>query len=130
MILILSYCIIPSIFYQSGVSALHLAAAQGNLDLISTLLEGGADVNLGSYKKETSLMFAIISHQMAAAEKLIEAGADVSFIFIYSAESFHFYTDIVARYCSYRYFNLSHFISQQICYQRMDSLWCFLGLVV
>ena len=65
---------------QSGVSALHLAAAQGNLDLISTLLEGGSDVNLGTYKQETPLMFAIISHQRSAAEKLIEAGADVCFI--------------------------------------------------
>ena len=62
---------------QSGVCALHLAAAAGNVNMISALLEGGADINLPAHKGESPLMYAVLSRQKASAEKLLEAGAEV-----------------------------------------------------
>ena len=56
---------------------MHLAGAAGNLEMIGALLEGGADINLPAHNGETPLMYAVLSRKRAAAEKLLEAGAEV-----------------------------------------------------
>ena len=63
---------------QSGLSALHIAASGGNPELIEALLEGGAEINQIAHKGETPLMFAVMARQVAAAEKLLEKGAEAS----------------------------------------------------
>ena len=62
-----------------GMTALHWAASQGNVDLASLLLYAGADVEavtrIGEY---TPLHVASRSGQPAVVKRLLEAGADVT----------------------------------------------------
>jgi hypothetical protein len=62
---------------RSGWSALHYAAAAGELTVIEFLLAHQADINAASPNKTTPLMMAIRSGKNKAVNLLIERGADL-----------------------------------------------------
>nr|XP_043636348.1 putative E3 ubiquitin-protein ligase XBAT31 [Erigeron canadensis] len=59
-------------------SALHIAAANGQIEIVSMLLENGS-VNLDSVNrhKQTPLMLAAMHGKLSCVEKLIQAGANI-----------------------------------------------------
>jgi hypothetical protein len=61
----------------AGVTLLNLAARTGNLDMLSTLIEAGARVNLLAEDRGSSaLLDAVMIRRSDMARALIEAGAD------------------------------------------------------
>ena len=66
-----------SVGSMGGLTALHHAVRQGNLDAVVALLDGGADINKQTDgDKTTPLLMATINGQFDVAMKLIERGAD------------------------------------------------------
>lgn len=64
---------------MGGMTALHFAAREGHLDMVRTLVEGGADVNLVSGGEKTSpIVEAIINGHLDMAMYLLGRGADPS----------------------------------------------------
>lgn len=61
-----------------GNSALGEAASHGFIDVITFLLEAGADVDGPGYSNATPLMLAAYHGQLDAAQFLLSAGADVN----------------------------------------------------
>jgi len=62
---------------QGGMTALHLAARQGNIETVKTLLEAGADVNAVSAGDKTSpLLIATINGRFDLGKHLLDHGAD------------------------------------------------------
>jgi uncharacterized protein len=62
-----------------GLSPLHHAVRQGNLDAVVALLDGGAKINdVSDVDHTTPLLEAAINGQFDVAMKLIERGADVN----------------------------------------------------
>ena len=62
---------------QGGLTALHFAARQGNLESVEALVEGGANVNAPSpADRTTPLLIATINGQFDLAMYLLEHGAD------------------------------------------------------
>ena len=62
-----------------GLTALHHAVRQGNVDAAMALLDGGANVNDTSYVDGTTpLLMAIINGQFDVAIKLVQRGANPS----------------------------------------------------
>jgi ankyrin repeat protein len=62
---------------QGGMTALHLAARQGNIETVKTLLDAGADVNASSAGDETSpLLIATINGRFDLGKVLLDHGAD------------------------------------------------------
>jgi ankyrin repeat protein len=60
-----------------GLSALHHAARQGNVEAAMALLDGGADINdVTSVDHTTPLLMAAINGQFDVAMKLLDRGAD------------------------------------------------------
>jgi uncharacterized protein len=60
-----------------GLTALHHAVRQGNVDAVIALLDGGANINDTSYvDRTTPLVLALINGQFDVAKQLIERGAD------------------------------------------------------
>jgi ankyrin repeat protein len=62
---------------NSGVTPLHLAAASGNADLVTLLLDKGAQIN--SYEEvsgQTALTFAAAQDRVAVLKVLLKRGAD------------------------------------------------------
>lgn len=57
---------------------LHVASANGNLEILELLIERGADVNLQDIHGRTPLFVAIVEHQPGAAMRLAEEETDVS----------------------------------------------------
>jgi ankyrin repeat protein len=65
--------------YWGGLSPLHLAARQGELEAVKALLDAKADVNIRSAgDKVTPLLVATINGNFDLAKYLIERGADVN----------------------------------------------------
>jgi ankyrin repeat protein len=62
---------------QGGMTALHLAARQGNIETVKTLLEAGADVNaLSAGDKTSPLLIATINGRFDLGKVLLDHGAD------------------------------------------------------
>jgi ankyrin repeat protein len=62
---------------QGGMTALHLAVRQGELDAVKRLVEAGADVNAPSAGDQTSpLLMACINGRFDVGSYLLERGAD------------------------------------------------------
>jgi len=62
---------------QGGMTALHLAARQGNVESVNTLLEAGADVNaLSAGDKTSPLLIATINGRFDLGKVLLDHGAD------------------------------------------------------
>ena len=60
-----------------GLTALHHAVRQGNVEAAMALLDGGANINDTSYVDGTTpLLMAIITGQFAVALKLVQRGAN------------------------------------------------------
>jgi len=57
-----------------GQAALHFAAANGQIDIMNALLEKGADIDIGDYKKRTLLRGAVIYREKKVAELLLNKG--------------------------------------------------------
>jgi len=61
----------------NGVTPLHQAASMGDLVMIKTLVELGADVNIPNEVGETPLMLAVMQQEAWAIRLLLRLGADV-----------------------------------------------------
>ncbi len=57
-------------------TALHMAARRGNTDIITALLDGGADIEARDSARETPLRRAVNCNKVKAAELLLARGAD------------------------------------------------------
>lgn len=65
---------------QYGVTAMMCAVNKGNLAMLNTLIEKGADVNIPNEYGETALMYAAYHGDMVMMEKLIKNGADITMV--------------------------------------------------
>lgn len=63
---------------QNGDSALHLAVAKGDAEMLGKLLGAGADVELVNGSTNTPLVIAAASQSVACAQMLLDAKADVN----------------------------------------------------
>jgi ankyrin repeat protein len=63
-----------------GATALHWAAAFGNMEAISALLEAGADVNAVCKRGGSVLFWSLRSHSITCCRAIINAGADLHHI--------------------------------------------------
>ena len=64
--------------YQDGTTALMVSSLAGHENVVSLLLEHGADVNRSNEAGETALILAATYGFTGVATQLIEAGADVN----------------------------------------------------
>ena len=64
--------------HTGGVTALVLAARQGNLDAVKVLAESGADLNKPSGDGSTAMLVAIQNGHYNVANYLVEKGADIN----------------------------------------------------
>ncbi|TKY48428.1 putative E3 ubiquitin-protein ligase XBAT31 [Spatholobus suberectus] len=71
----------PSLLHQTTLydrhSALHIAAANGQIEILSTLVDGSLNPDVLNRHKQTPLMLAAMHGNIACVEKLLEAGANV-----------------------------------------------------
>jgi len=65
-------------FHTGGVTALLLAARQGNLDAVKVLAEKGADLNKPAGDGSTAMVVAIQNGHYDVARYLVEKGADIN----------------------------------------------------
>ncbi|MEP6491786.1 MAG: ankyrin repeat domain-containing protein [bacterium] len=66
---------------MGGLTAMHHAVRQGNLEAVVALLDGGADINQPSAGDGTTpLLLAAINGQFDVALKLVERGANVNLL--------------------------------------------------
>ncbi|RAL48049.1 hypothetical protein DM860_017840 [Cuscuta australis] len=61
-----------------GRTALHMASANGHLDVVNYLIDSKVDVNAFNEEKNTPLHWACINGHMEVVKSLILAGASVS----------------------------------------------------
>ncbi|CAL5211443.1 unnamed protein product [Lathyrus oleraceus] len=71
----------PSLIHRTTVydhhSPLHIAAANGQIQVLSRLLDGSANPDVLNRQKQTPLMLAAMHGKIDCVEKLLEAGANV-----------------------------------------------------
>ena len=56
------------------MTALHIAAARGYVDIVLLLIEKGADINARTINDSTPLSFAVVNNHPEVVELLREAG--------------------------------------------------------
>ncbi|KAJ4970600.1 hypothetical protein NE237_003699 [Protea cynaroides] len=71
----------PSLLYQSSIydklSPLHIAAAYGQIEVMSFLLDQSIHPDIVNRYKQTPLMLAAMHGKISCARKLLEAGANI-----------------------------------------------------
>ncbi|KAJ1406882.1 Zinc finger, RING-type [Sesbania bispinosa] len=71
----------PTLLHQTTLydrhSALHIAAANGQIEILSRLLDGSVNPDILNRQKQTPLMLAAMHGMIACVEKLLDAGANV-----------------------------------------------------
>ncbi|CAL1400485.1 unnamed protein product [Linum trigynum] len=71
----------PSLLHQTTVydrqSPLHIAAANGQIEILSMLLERSVDPDIVNRHKQTPLMLAAMHGKISCLKMLIEAGANI-----------------------------------------------------
>ncbi|KAI4354451.1 hypothetical protein L6164_003311 [Bauhinia variegata] len=71
----------PSILEQTTghgrLSALHVAASNGRIEILSMLLDRSVKVDILNRHKQTPLMLAVMHGKTGCVEKLIQAGANI-----------------------------------------------------
>ncbi|CEP14063.1 hypothetical protein [Parasitella parasitica] len=65
---------------EDGLTALHIAADRGYLDIVQVLVSAGADVDGKTDDEDTALHLACISDQLETAKFLIASGCDKSLL--------------------------------------------------
>ncbi|PPD66744.1 hypothetical protein GOBAR_DD36379 [Gossypium barbadense] len=60
--------------------ALHMAAANGHLDIVEYLIGRGVDVNASNVENNTPLHWACLNGHVEVVKKLVSAGANVSLL--------------------------------------------------
>ncbi|CAL5353992.1 unnamed protein product [Camellia sinensis] len=63
---------------RTGLQALHMASANGHLDIVDYLIRNGVDVNASNVEKNTPLHWACLNGHIEVVKNLILAGASVS----------------------------------------------------
>ncbi len=64
--------------YDDNKTSLIFAAMAGNTDMVTYLIEAGADCNMADKKKRTALMYAAANNHLDSVRVLIEANANIS----------------------------------------------------
>jgi len=64
--------------FYDGMTALYIAAEQGNLEIVKLLLQKGSDIDAGNGKVGTPIVTATLNGHNQVIKELIEAGADVN----------------------------------------------------
>ncbi|KAJ4953545.1 hypothetical protein NE237_030377 [Protea cynaroides] len=71
----------PTLLHQSSVydklSALHIAAANGRIEVLSFLLDRSVHPDILSRHKQTPLMMAAMHGKISCVQKLLRAGANI-----------------------------------------------------
>ncbi|KAJ6948070.1 E3 ubiquitin-protein ligase XBAT31 [Populus alba x Populus x berolinensis] len=70
----------PSLLYQTTYDRqypLHIAAANGQIEILSMLLERSVDPDMVNRQKQTPLMLAAMHGKISCVKKLVEAGANM-----------------------------------------------------
>ncbi|CAK7331572.1 unnamed protein product [Dovyalis caffra] len=70
----------PSLLHQTAYDRqypLHIAAANGQIEILSMLLERSVDPDMVNRHKQTPLMLAAMHGKISCLKKLIEAGANI-----------------------------------------------------
>ncbi|OIV99385.1 hypothetical protein TanjilG_17195 [Lupinus angustifolius] len=85
----------PSLMHRTTVydrhSPLHIAAANGQIQILTMLLNGSVNPDVLNRQKQTPLMLAAMHGKIACVEKLLEAGANVlMFDSVYGRTSLHY----------------------------------------
>ncbi|KAJ6948581.1 hypothetical protein NC651_002796 [Populus alba x Populus x berolinensis] len=63
-----------------GRTALHMAAANGHLDIVEYLISQGVDLNSTNKEKNTALHWACLNCHIEVVKKLILAGSSLGFL--------------------------------------------------
>ena len=67
-----------SVFYPKKVTALYEAVSEGSMEMVETLIEAGADVNLTPPGCRSPLKTAMADDCYGIAGVLVKSGADVN----------------------------------------------------
>ncbi|THU51724.1 hypothetical protein C4D60_Mb06t34060 [Musa balbisiana] len=71
----------PSLVFRTtiydGLSALHVAAANGRVEVLSMILDRSVNPDTVNRHKQTPLMLAVMHGKFACVQKLLEAGANI-----------------------------------------------------
>lgn len=62
-------------FYKQGLSSLHHAATNGQVDICELLIQNGADVNLKDKMQRTSVYCAALNDDVKTVEMLLAKSA-------------------------------------------------------
>ncbi|XP_073040870.1 uncharacterized protein [Primulina eburnea] len=65
---------------SEGRTALHMASANGHINIVDYLIHNGVDINACNVEKNTPLHWACLNGHIEVVKHLILAGADISFL--------------------------------------------------
>jgi len=68
--------------HVNGVTALHVAAQGGHLEVVEMLIRAGANVNVVDDEKRTALILAVKANYGDVAIELVRAGADPKTVYV------------------------------------------------
>jgi ankyrin repeat protein len=65
-------------FARGGLTALHFAAREGDIETAKVMLDGGVDINIGDADNTSPLVIAIMNKKYTFAKFLLDRGADAN----------------------------------------------------